>query len=106
MLIRTETVIDTSARMVSRRSLLFGHYPIRTHATKFAELRNVLLRHWHRSNSADDADTYWVFLQSRSNDTLLISYFQADEYRNCRQAEELANRLAADLNLEIVEQTW
>jgi hypothetical protein len=106
MLVRTETIIDTAARVVRRRSRLLGRYPIRTQTTEFAELQSVLVRHWRRSNSAEDPDTYWVFLQRQSKRKLLISYFEADENRGCRPAEELANRLAADLSLEIVEQTW
>jgi hypothetical protein len=101
MLVRTETIIDTGARVVRRRSRLFGRYPIRTQTTQFVEFQNVLIRHQRCGN---DDDTYFVFLQRRSRRKLLISYFYADD-RGCRPAEELANRLAADLSLEIVEQT-
>jgi hypothetical protein len=103
MVIRPVTVVDSDARIVSRHSRLFGRFPFWSRRYPFSDFCAVVILHVRRPNFGGDSDQYFVSLRRRSGRQVLISYFGADDARNCRPAEELGQRLSADLQIEIDE---
>lgn len=105
MFIRPETVVESDARIVRRNLRLFGRFQIWTRQFTLSDFVAVEVEHVRRSGGFNDPDSFFVWLQRRTGRKLLISYFEADSTRACRTAEELAHRLAADLQIKIVEST-
>ena len=101
MFVRPETVVETDTRTVRRQFRLFGRFLVLSRQYSFSDFAAVALRRVRRSNVGRDPDEFFVSLWRRSGRQLLIRYFEADIARRCRPAQELANRLSADLGLEI-----
>ena len=101
--IRPQTVVESDARIVRRQLRLFGRFLLSSRQYSFSDFAAVVVRHVRRSNVGRDPDQFFVSLRRHSGRQVLVRYFEADISRRCRPAEELAHRLAADLQVEIDE---
>jgi hypothetical protein len=101
MFIRLETIVESDARIVRRQLRLFGRFLVSSRQYSFSDFSSVAVRRVRRSNFGRDPDQFFVSLRPRSGRQVLIRYFEADIARNCRPAEELAQRLSTDLQIEI-----
>jgi hypothetical protein len=101
MFIRPETIVESDARIVRRQLRLFGRFLVSSRQFSFSDFGSVVVRRVRRSNVGRDPDQFFVSLRRRSGRQVLVRYFEADIARNCRPAAELAQRLSADLQIEI-----
>jgi hypothetical protein len=101
MFVRPQTVVESDTRIVRRQLRLFGHLLLSSRQYSFSDFAAVIVRRVRRSNVGSDPDQFFVSLRRRSGRKVLVRYFEGDVARRCRPAEELAQRLSADLEIEI-----
>jgi hypothetical protein len=101
MFVRPETVVESDTRIVRRQFRLFGRILLLSRQYSFLDFGAVLVRRVRGSTFGRDPDQFFVSLRRRSGRQVLIRYFEADMARRCRPADELAQRLSADLQIEI-----
>lgn len=103
MFIRPRTVVESDARIIRRELWLFGRFLISSRQYSFADFAAVVVRRVRRSNVDEGPDQFFVSLRRLSGQQILVRYFDADTAHLCRPAEELAQRLSADLQIEIAD---
>jgi hypothetical protein len=103
MLVRPQTVVETDTHVVRRRLRLFGRFLVSSRNYAFSDFSAVVIRRVRGSNAGRDPDQFFVLLRRQSGRLVLVSYFEADIARKCLPAEELAQRLSADLQIELKE---
>jgi len=103
MFIRPQTVVESDTHLVRRQLRLFGRFLFSSRQYPFSEFAAVVVRRVRRSHFGRDPDQYFVSLRRHAGRQVIVCYFEADITHRCRPAAELAQRLAADLQVEIDE---
>lgn len=101
LFIRPLTVVESETRIIRRQLRLFGQFVLSSRQYHFSDFAAVAVCRVRRSNFGRDSDQFFVSLRRRSGQQVLIRYFEADIAHRCRPAEELAERLSAELGIEI-----
>jgi hypothetical protein len=97
MLVRRQTNVDATMRVVRFDSKLFGVHTLWSRVIPFSDFDKVILR----KQRSPESDTHFVYLHRRSGRKLLMRYFTVAEGSPCYAAQECARRLASDLAVEL-----
>lgn len=101
MLLSPQTVVKSDTQIVLRQFRLFGRLLVWSREYRFSDFAAVAVRRTRGSYFGRDPDQFFVYLRRHSGRQILVRYFEADIARRCRPAEELAQKLSKDLQIEI-----